>query len=121
MEKFSAASVLAGIPLIAAAAMPVGGMYLAASILTLLSFGTFAIAKGSIHEVASAVLLVGAVLCIGFANLARVPTDVQTAAGHFSRKFAQPEPRSRKPEPAHRLQADVPTGAVAGYERDLGV
>jgi len=91
MEKFIGAIFLAGVPLLLAAAMPVGGMYVAASVLALLSFGMLAIATGGIHEVAAAVLLVGAFLCVGFANLARVLTEVQTVAAHFSRRLSPPE------------------------------
>lgn len=91
MEKFIGAIIVAGIPLLVAAAMPVGGMYLAASVLALLSFGVFVVATGGIHEIAAAVLLVGAFLCVGLANLARILADVQTVAAHFSRRLPPSE------------------------------
>src|SRR5690349_14566633 len=93
MEKFLTAAVIAGLPLILAAAAPVGGMLVAASILALLSFGMFTVAKGGIHEVASAVLLVGAFMCVGFSSLIRSAKEVRPAADAQASQAPPTKPR----------------------------
>jgi hypothetical protein len=121
MEKFLGALALIGILLLMAGAIPVGGMYFAASGLTLLSLAAFTLAKGGIHEVAAAVLLVGAFLCIGFGNLARVLRDVETVAAHFSRKLGQSEPKPRETEPTQKPQPESPPRNIAeARERAFG-